>query len=357
MSEAMRIAPTTIVLCTVESGVDTVLEFIRRGGVCSALLGLSPLATCIPNVSGYVDVAPFAAQFGLRHVYVNSYDLSDERDVAAITNLHPQMVIVAGWQRLVPSWLVRLPVYGVLGGHGSPDGITAGRGRSPQNWAIMLECTRFELSLFRICDGVDDGPVLATREFLYTESDDIRCSYYKAALAMADMLIEVQGDPKRCLNGVAQLGNPTYYPQRTAEDGRVDWRLPISKITALCRALAKPYPGMRTRHINTEITVWECQYFDSRVEEGVGTIGPCFVSGEFLINCADGRLLVRDWEVPDGFEWAPSPGMQLQVEDIRETLQKVISRHEEKHPRMKITTRIYDLLLNYSLELSKKHDS
>ena len=46
---------------------------------------------------------------------------------------------------------------GVLGAHGSCDGITKGRGRSPLNWALMIGAKKFEVSIFKISDGVDDG--------------------------------------------------------------------------------------------------------------------------------------------------------------------------------------------------------
>ena len=56
---------------------------------------------------------------------------------------------------------------GVLGGHGSPDGISGGRGRLPQNWALILGAKRFDLALFKITPGIDDGPIIAKRSFFY----------------------------------------------------------------------------------------------------------------------------------------------------------------------------------------------
>ena len=101
------------------------------------------------------------------------------------------MIWVCGWQRLVPDWLIQQARLGVLGGHGSPDGIAGGRGRSPQNWALLLGCSQFVYALFLITEGVDNGPIISQRTFCYRPYDDIQVSYYRASLAMADMLCEV----------------------------------------------------------------------------------------------------------------------------------------------------------------------
>ena len=47
-------------------------------------------------------------------------------------------------------------------------------------------------------------------------------------------------------NAKPQSALPTYYPQRLETDGWVDWTLSQREISRICRALTKPYPGMRT---------------------------------------------------------------------------------------------------------------
>ena len=186
-----------LILCTVEAGLDTLSELVRLNFKPFAIVGLDPKKVALQLVSGYVDVAPVAKKLKIPFIYANSYSLRDSIDIKKIEKLNPDLILVLGWQRLVPNWLIKLPEFGILGGHGSPDGINDGRGRSPQNWAIMLGCQRFDISLFCITSGVDDGPVLATRSFYYTPQDDIRVSYYRTSLLMAEMISEVLVDPKK----------------------------------------------------------------------------------------------------------------------------------------------------------------
>ena len=76
-----------------------------------------------------------------------------------------------------------------MGAHGSPLGITKGRGRSPQNWALILGLSTFYISIFKIDPGIDSGQIIETRSFTYSDFDDIKTSYYKVCLLTADMII------------------------------------------------------------------------------------------------------------------------------------------------------------------------
>ena len=328
-----------LILCTVEAGLDTLSELVRLDFLPHAIVGLHPDKVNPEKVSGYLDVAPAAKSLGINFVYVNSYSLTDNLDKDNIEKLNPDLILVLGWQRLVPEWLIKLPQFGVLGGHGSPDGINGGRGRSPQNWAIMLGCQKFDLSLFRITSGVDEGPVLETRSFYYTAQDDIRVSYYRASLLMAEMINEVLIDPTKLSGGDYQEVQGFYYPQRKPEDGWVDWTLCTLQIEAHCRALTKPYPGLITSNNNTVINIWKCQHFDDRIESTVGVIGACFETGEFLVNCKNGRLLVREWS-SDNKLWRPRASLNLDGKKWQVQLQTVIDRHNKKYPEYPLSPRI-----------------
>ena len=72
-----------------------------------------------------------------------------------------------------------------LGVHGSCDGILKGRGRSPQNWALLMGKTSFDLSIFKISKGVDSGAILATKKVYLDDKDSIFDSYLKCSLTSA----------------------------------------------------------------------------------------------------------------------------------------------------------------------------
>lgn len=328
-----------LALCTVQAGLDTVAELLRLGVSVSALVGLHPDAVNPEDVSGWTDVSTFAGRWKIRYFHVQSYGLDAAADRTLLETEDFDLVLVCAWQRLVPRWLIDRTKFGVLGGHGSPDGIHGGRGRSPQNWALMLGCRRFDLSLFRITPGIDDGPVLATRSFSYGEADDIRVSYYRSALAMAEMINEVLQDPVRLAQGVPQPGEGFYYPQRRPDDGWVDWMLSRTTTAAHCRALTKPYPGLRTECDGIPLILWECIPFDEVIEGPPGVVSACFDAGEFLVNCIDGRVLIREWSAPHGV-WRPAPGQHLRSKKWSVQLREIVARHQRKYPDLPVSPRI-----------------
>jgi len=331
--------PKLLVLCTVQAGLDAMAEVLRRGHAIIGIVGLHPDLADPITISGYVDVAEFACKAGVPFHYVRSYGLKGEADRQLFEALSFDIVWVAGWQRLVPEWLMAMSSLGVLGTHGSPDGIGGGRGRSPQSWALLLGCTRFDLALFRITPGVDDGPVIAQRSFFYKAGDDIGVSYYRAALATADMVCETLASPDRIAAALPQREGAHYYPQRLPEDGLADWTLPQDWIARHCRALTTPYPGLRTRCGNTLISIWQCQPFDDVIDGVNGTVSMCFGSGDFLVNCRDGRVLVRRWSAyPAG--WAPQPGLTLSSIPFHEQIKSIVERHDAKMLGYPVSERI-----------------
>tara|TARA_R110001592_G_scaffold114824_5_gene314996 strand:+ start:6802 stop:7797 length:996 start_codon:yes stop_codon:yes gene_type:complete len=326
----------------VSTGIDAVLEILRRGFAIEMIVGLHPTSADPNLISGYIDVAGPATNAGIPFCYVQTYSLKADKDKVLFENLTFDLVWVAGWQRLVPGWLISLSKLGLLGGHGSPDGITGGRGRSPQNWALMLGCQQFDLALFSITEGVDEGPILAERSFTYRDSDDIQISYYRASLAMADMVCDLLLNPERIQQGRPQRHlKGFYYPQRRPEDGRVDWALPADRIARHCRALTKPYPGLRTVEGETkvDVTIWECVPFDDVIDGYLGTISQCFFTSEFLVNCLDGRLLVRRWSA-DNEHWRPKPKMSFESLPFKDQMATIIQRHRLKSSHQELSPRI-----------------
>jgi len=327
-----------LVLCTVESCLDAIAAVHLYGGNICGVVGIHPKNADEDKISGYTDIRIFGNKHNIPSYLVESYTLTLESDRALLESLSFDILWVAGWQRLIPEWLIKASPMGALGVHGSPDGIQGGRGRSPQNWAIILNCRRFDLALFKITTGIDDGPVISKRTFFYHDLDDIRISYYRTSLALSEMVVEILECPELLHKSIPQAKEGFYFPQRLPEDGYVDWRLPSETIARHCRALSKPYPGLRVVDEEYDIRLWDCQTFDDQIKGEIGQVDFVFESGEFLVNCLDGRLLVRIWSADK--QWRPRKGMVFKSFSFLATLEAIVKRHQSKYPNNPITNRI-----------------
>ena len=336
--------PRVVVLSTLDAGLDAVAHVLRSGHRIDLIVGVAPSSAATGSISGWTDVAEFGRRWGVPHHYVDRYDLDSQIDREYFAGLQFDFLWVCGWQRLVPAWLLGAASRGAIGAHGSPDGVAAGRGRSPQNWAIMLGCPSFEVALFRLTSGVDDGPIISSRTFHYGIADDVAMSYRKNAFCVGEMLVELLDDPDMVDRAQPQGSEAYYFPQRTPEDGVVDWRLPVAQVWAHCRALSRPYPGLRAfRAEGGQIVIWGCEPFDAATSVGrPGRIDAVFEDGSFVVECGDGRLLVHDCDAPDG--WKPSVGEVLVGRPFLDTLREICDRHVVRHPDQPLSPRIRRLL-------------
>lgn len=341
-------SPRLLVLCAIETGADAVARVIQAGCCVVGVVGLNAKLYDREKVSGLFNVAEFAANYFVPSIELNDYSLKSEEDKELILSLDYDVVWVAGWQRLIPRWLIDSAELGVIGVHGSPDGISGGRGRSPQNWAIMLGCTRFDIAIFQIDKGVDDGPIISERSFFYNEFDDIRTSYYKSALLIAEMVVDVLKNPGKIAAAVRQSAHGFYLPQRLPSDGLADWSQSVSLLARHCRALAEPYPGLRTRISDVEVKILACQPFDDCMDGTIGEISAVFITGEFLVSCADGRLLVRRW-VCSLDKWKPIVGLVFDSVSLEYQFSTIVKRHSEKNPEQNLSPRLLRSINNRNI--------
>lgn len=329
------------VFCTVSTGIDAISYAVNKGLKIDLIVGVSPLAK-VNAISGYLDISEFCKSKGIAYMFVDSYSLTSALDKDNLLRHDIEYIWVAGWQRLLPEWLINHVSGCVLGGHGSPDGITSGRGRSPQNWALITGAQKFYISLFVIEEGIDNGKILDEKCFSYNEYDDILTSYFKASLCMAEMVLNFFFSPNSCLaNAVTQSDIPSYYPQRLESDGWADWCLSQTELARVCRALTKPYPGMRTMIESDliDIRIWKCFPFDDFIGGSIGEINHVFFEGCFLVGCRDGRLLVTEWSASNT-DWKPEVGNILFGKNLSDEIQEIVRRHQQRFPDLPVSKRI-----------------
>lgn len=326
------------VLNAIAGGLETVRIFAREQPV-AGYIGLSPERDN-RDVAGFVDGRAYCSDAGIPYHEVCSYPLSDPRDRALIDSLDIDVLVVTGWQRLVPEWLIE-SCKSVLGFHGSPLGITEGRGRSPQNWALMRQWPSFELSVFRIAPGIDNGAILASRRFTYNLRDDIGSSYLKVSYIAAQLLLELAAAGRLASDGEAQdEDGAQYLPQRLPGDGQIDWRRPASAVVDFVRALTRPYPGAFTVHAGRRIAIWDALAFEAgssfdRFQPGA--LVHRYGSGELLVRCGAGAVIVRDHD----YDGEADGALTFDSADHEAQLAAIVARHREKYPRLPLAERLF----------------
>jgi len=328
------------VLNTLGIGEDTI-ELISHEIKIKGVIGLSKRDRT-DKISDYSFQGHLSKKMGIQFVEVSSYTLSDEKDKEILLNLDIDVLIISGWQRLIPDWLIQHCSICAIGSHGSPLGITKGRGRSPQNWALIMGMESFEISIFQVDKGIDSGRIFASKKFNYTAFDNIKTSYYKVCLLTSRMIIDLLNTPNFIEKEYQQQteDDAEYFPQRTPDDGRIDWNRSNNEIRNLIRALTKPYPGATSSFKGNTIKIWDAIPFDIDIpieRYRIGEIVKIFNNRDFLVRTKESLLLVIDYEL-DVNSIELKSGMILESVIFNNQMKAIIDRHQNKYSNLTIST-------------------
>lgn len=286
------------------------------------------------QINEYYDFREYCISREVKCIAVESYSLEDKNDRYTLAKLKIDLLLVLGWQRLIPKWLIEQCRIGAIGVHGSPWGITGGRGRSPQNWALLLGEKHFYVSIFWIDENIDSGEVIDTTTFDYSEADDINTSYLKCGILTANMIINNIHNNRIILKqSRRQDESASYLPQRIAQDGEIDWHRNGRDIYNFVRALTKPYPGAYSKIKGEIFYIWHVLYLNINStiwkEDKVGTIVQTQPNGELLVKCKDGIVYIDNYQNKNQIKL--HRGDMFESADFSTQIDTIIRRHYSKY--------------------------
>lgn len=184
----------------------------------------------------------FAEQHHLDLLIANSQSAAG----AMLQDFRPDIVFVCGWYWLLEPAILDLPPLGCWGIHNSL--LPKYRGASPLVWAIINGDEQVGSTVFRFCEGMDNGPILH-QVSIDLGSDDQIGDVLKRITSR--MLIDLPAKWRSLLDGTATLttqdeSEAVYCGQRNPNDGLIDWSKPAREVHNFIRAQATPYPGAFT---------------------------------------------------------------------------------------------------------------
>ena len=213
---------------------------------------------------------------------------NNEEFRAQFTKLAPDAIIVVGYGRIIPQWMIDLPRWGNLNLHASL--LPKYRGAAPIQWAIACGETITGVTTMRIDAGLDTGDILMQRELPILPDDTSETLAPKLATIGAELMIET-------LRGL-ETGNVRPVPQDHSlaslspilkkEDGRMDFERTASELLNRMRGF-RPWPGAFTVFRSKSLHVHGAQ----QAENNAGLL-PGAIGGEgsrFLVGCGQGTAL------------------------------------------------------------------
>lgn len=164
---------------------------------------------------------------------------------ARLTTLHPDAIIVVGYGRIIPQWMIDLPRFGNINLHASL--LPKYRGAAPVQWAIARGETATGVTTMRIDAGLDTGDILLQKEIPIEPTDTAETLAPTLAAIGADLMV----DTLRGLEAGTIRPRPqdhakaTLAPILRKEDGRINFRHSAGEVWNRLRGF-QPWPGAFT---------------------------------------------------------------------------------------------------------------
>jgi methionyl-tRNA formyltransferase len=241
------------------------------------------------RTAGAVDLAGRARAAGIP--VLRTDDINAPPVVEEIARLEPDLLVVAGWTRLLGDSLLRVPRRGCVGFHASL--LPRHRGRAPVNWAIIRGEHETGNTMMLLDVGVDTGAIVDQERIPIGPDDTCGGVYEAVGAAGARMLLRhltslLTGRAPRILQD-PHAGD--LLPKRTPEMGVLDWARSPYEVHDWVRALTHPYPGAFTSLDGERVWVW-------------ATRDPC----RHEVHELPGTVLCIDADGGDGFRVATQGG-------------------------------------------------
>ena len=219
---------------------------------------------------------------------------NNEEFRAQLTALHPDAIIVVGYGRIIPHWMIDLPRFGNINLHASL--LPKYRGAAPVQWAIARGETTTGVTTMRIDAGLDTGDILLQQEIPIQPTDTAETLAPTLAAIGADLM----GETLRRLEAGTIKPRPQDHakailaPILRKEDGRIDFRQSAREVCNRLRGF-QPWPGAFTTFRGKNLHVW-----DAVVSQHSLPPGELLVEDDHLfVGCAGNSLALLEVQ-PEG---------------------------------------------------------
>ena len=212
--------------------------------------------------SGRVYLDDFCAESSVPLVKIDHINSFTSKQ--ALTSFDLDWLFIIGWSQIADADVLAIPSFGVLGVH--PTLLPVGRGRASIPWAILKQLPSTGVTLFKLDEGVDSGPIASqisiplapteTATELYKKTCQAHISLIREALPL---LIE-----DRLPFSPQDSSLVTYWPGRKPSDGLITSQMTISEIDRLVRATTHPYPGAYFLDGDQKYIVWSGSTFHKK---------------------------------------------------------------------------------------------
>jgi methionyl-tRNA formyltransferase len=201
-------------------------------------------------------------------------------------------MVVAAYGLILPRWVLALPADGCLNIHGSL--LPRWRGAAPIQRAIEAGDATTGITIMRMDEGLDTGPMLLEEALPITAEDTAATLHDRLAALGARLIVQALARLPSLPARPQPAEGVTYARKVEKAEAVIDWRQPAEVIERRLRAF-DPFPGCTAELGGQLLKVWR-----GRVVEGAAGVPPggriAAGSGRLVIAC--GAAVARESSMP-----------------------------------------------------------
>ena len=212
-----------------------------------------------------------------------------------LSAIAPEGIIVVGYGRIIPQWMIDLPPLGNINLHASL--LPKYRGAAPIQWAIAKGEKVTGVTTMRIDAGLDTGDILLQQELPLNASDTSETIGPRLADIGGELMIQTLREMKdgKVQARVQDSSRATLAPILKKEDGRILFSRTAYETVDRMRGF-RPWPGAFAIFRGRTLNVLTASAVDQKLPPG-----EIFVEGDqVLVGCGEDTALALGEVQMDG---------------------------------------------------------
>jgi methionyl-tRNA formyltransferase len=221
--------------------------------------------------------------------------VKDPLFLSQLAELKPELIAVAAFGQILSPAILDLPPFGCVNVH--PSLLPKYRGAAPFQWAVIKGETRTGVSVYRMDQGMDTGPLLLTREVEIGQDETAEELGKRLAVIGGELVVEaIKGLKRETLKPRPQdEKGVTYAPLFKKADGLIPWQESALRIRNWIRGMV-PWPVAYTMWKGKQIKIYR-----ARISEGTGTPGEIISLDRGIeVACGTGSIVIEELQIEGG---------------------------------------------------------
>ena len=214
-------------------------------------------------------------------------NLDNDEEYNYLQKLEPDIVIVIAYGKIIPKKFLNLAKFGFINVHASL--LPKWRGAAPIQRAIMNLDNQTGISIMKIVEELDSGPVMHQDKIQINEKiDTLTLSKVLSKLGASSIINALNKIEKGEAKFQEQNHSEATYAKKISKlEGKINWNQNAKKILAKINGL-NPNPGAWFEYQNERYKVWQAEIVNKR-----GNVGK-IIDNQITIACKEQSIKILE---------------------------------------------------------------